>query len=175
MTQLNDILAFATAWSENQLALVLELLRGIHAWSFATASDLTALVGLELPDAAMPFLAYGSLAASLLAVLVIARHRWRRSRNPSLDRLASLTRSPKILGIAAAGAFAVVFAGWAVIAPLASAAIAPGVISPDGHRKTVQHLEGGLIRRIHVREGQSVAEGDPLITLDDTAARSLDA
>uniref|UniRef100_UPI003518D5E5 HlyD family type I secretion periplasmic adaptor subunit n=1 Tax=Limimaricola soesokkakensis TaxID=1343159 RepID=UPI003518D5E5 len=89
--------------------------------------------------------------------------------------LASLTRGPKKLGIAAVGAFGFVFAGWAVIAPLASAAIAPGVISPDGHRKTVQHLEGGIIRTIHVREGEPVAEGDPLITLDDTAARSLDA
>jgi HlyD family secretion protein/epimerase transport system membrane fusion protein len=61
---------------------------------------------------------------------------------------------------------------WAWLAPLASAAVAPGVVSPEGKRKTVQHLEGGIIRAIHVREGAVVRPGDPLLTLEDVRARA---
>ena len=45
----------------------------------------------------------------------------------------------------------VVFGGfgtWAVVAPLSSAAHAPGVISVESYRKTIQHLEGGIVRTI---------------------------
>ena len=56
--------------------------------------------------------------------------------------------------------------------PLASAAVAPGVVSPEGKRKTVQHLEGGIIAAIHVRDGDRVREGDPLVTLEDVRARA---
>ena len=55
--------------------------------------------------------------------------------------------------------------GWAAMAPLASAAIAPGVVSPDGSRRTVQHLEGGIIREILVEDGSLVEVGDPLLVL----------
>ena len=42
---------------------------------------------------------------------------------------------------------------WAASAPLAGAAIAPGVVSPEGSRRTVQHLEGGIVRDILVQDG----------------------
>jgi len=61
---------------------------------------------------------------------------------------------------------------WAATAPLAGAAIAPGVISPDGSRRTVQHLEGGIIRAILVDDGSVVRAGDPLIVLEDVQARA---
>jgi HlyD family secretion protein/epimerase transport system membrane fusion protein len=64
------------------------------------------------------------------------------------------------------------FGVWAVAAPLAGAAIAPGVVSPDGSRRTVQHLEGGIIRRILVEDGSIVQAGDPLIDLEDVQARA---
>jgi HlyD family type I secretion membrane fusion protein len=116
------------------------------------------------------------LGCTLLAGILMIAPRRRRAPpvSPNSD-LRLLTRGPKRLGLMAAGAFVVIFGGWSAYAPLASAALAPGVISPDGYRKTVQHLEGGIIRKIHVREGDEVAAGDPLITLDDTAARSLDS
>ncbi len=38
------------------------------------------------------------------------------------------------------------FGVWAAYAPLSSAAIAPGVVSPDSRRQTVQHLEGGIVQ-----------------------------
>ena len=70
---------------------------------------------------------------------------------------------------------AAVFGGlgtWAAVAPLDSAAIGRGVITVDNYRKTVQHLEGGIVRAIHVRDGDSVERGQVLVTLDDTQARA---
>ncbi|MGI9508658.1 MAG: HlyD family type I secretion periplasmic adaptor subunit [Geminicoccaceae bacterium] len=61
---------------------------------------------------------------------------------------------------------------WAGLAPLSSAAIAPGVVSVAGNRKTVQHLEGGIVKAIRVREGDAVTTSQVLIQLDDTQART---
>ena len=65
-----------------------------------------------------------------------------------------------------------VFGGWAALAPLDSAALAPGTIMVEGYRKTVQHLEGGIVKTIQVRDGDSVAKDQVLITLDDTQPRA---
>jgi epimerase transport system membrane fusion protein len=64
------------------------------------------------------------------------------------------------------------FGTWAALAPLDSAALAPGVITVENYRKTVQHLEGGIIRTIEVRDGESVAKDQVLVTLDDTQPRA---
>lgn len=61
---------------------------------------------------------------------------------------------------------------WAWHAELASAAVAPGQIAPDSSRKTVQHLEGGIVEAIHVAEGDSVEAGQLLLSLDKTATRA---
>jgi HlyD family type I secretion membrane fusion protein len=61
---------------------------------------------------------------------------------------------------------------WAAATPLNGAAVAPGVVSADTSNKTVQHLEGGIIREILVTEGSQVAGGQPLIRLDNTQARA---
>ena len=61
---------------------------------------------------------------------------------------------------------------WSALVPLASAAIGPGVVSPDGSRRTVQHLEGGIVERLLVRDGSRVAAGEPLVVLEDKAARA---
>ncbi|EKV29247.1 hypothetical protein C882_0554 [Caenispirillum salinarum AK4] len=84
--------------------------------------------------------------------------------------LSRLTRGSRRLGYGVAIVFFGGLGTWAAVAPLAGAAVAPGVVSPDGHRKTVQHLEGGILRAIHVREGQAVQAGEPLVTLEDTRA-----
>ncbi|MFZ4703284.1 MAG: biotin/lipoyl-binding protein, partial [Candidatus Methylumidiphilus sp.] len=65
-----------------------------------------------------------------------------------------------------------VFGGWAALAPLDSAALAPGTIMVEGYRKTVQHLEGGIIKTIQVRDGESVVKDQVLVTLDDTQPRA---
>jgi len=68
--------------------------------------------------------------------------------------------------------FTVGFLGWAAFAPLGSALIAQGVVVVESHRKTIQHLEGGIVRTIFVREGEVVKAGQPLIELDATEARA---
>jgi HlyD family secretion protein/S-layer protein transport system membrane fusion protein len=70
--------------------------------------------------------------------------------------------------------FAIVFVafgavgGWAATAPLASAVIGSGVIAAESNRKTVQHFEGGIIKKIYAREGARVNTGDVLFQLDPT-------
>ncbi len=66
-------------------------------------------------------------------------------------------------------AFGVV-GGWTAYAKLDSAIVAQGVVSVETNRKTVQHLEGGIISQILAREGQRVHEGDVLFVLDNTQA-----
>lgn len=61
---------------------------------------------------------------------------------------------------------------WGGFAPLDSAAIAPGFVALSGNHKTIQHLEGGVIDRILVKEGDLVKEGHPLIILNETAAKA---
>jgi HlyD family secretion protein len=61
---------------------------------------------------------------------------------------------------------------WSSFAPLESAAIAPGVVEPESSKKTIQHLEGGIVRSILVSDGDVVHSGQTLIALDDTRARA---
>lgn len=65
------------------------------------------------------------------------------------------------------------FVAWAALAPLSSAAVAPGIVVVDSNRKTLQHEQGGIIADLLVREGQQVAAGEVLMRLDDVEARSL--
>ena len=62
--------------------------------------------------------------------------------------------------------------GWAALAPLGSAADAPGTLTVENYRKTIQHLEGGIVRNILVKDGDWVEAGQILLTLDDTQFRS---
>ena len=55
---------------------------------------------------------------------------------------------------------------WSFFARLDEVAVASGEVVPQGKVKVIQHLEGGIIERIHVVEGALVAAGDPLVRLD---------
>jgi len=59
---------------------------------------------------------------------------------------------------------------WAATAPIAASALAPGKLSPEGSRRTVQHFEGGIVQEIHARNGDTVQAGDPLIVLEKDQA-----
>ena len=61
---------------------------------------------------------------------------------------------------------------WSTIAPLDGAAFAPGTVIVKSYNKVVQHLEGGIVADILVRDGDIVEAGQPLLTLDDTQARA---
>ena len=64
------------------------------------------------------------------------------------------------------------FGTWAISAPLNGAVVARAVIKVEGNRKSVQHLDGGIIKELRVKEGDEVKAGDVLILLDDTQARA---
>ncbi|GGG43541.1 HlyD family type I secretion periplasmic adaptor subunit [Chelatococcus composti] len=85
--------------------------------------------------------------------------------------------APTLRGPVTAGLIAIVlglggFVGWAFSAQLDSAAVASATVIVDSKRKTVSHLEGGILKQLLVHEGETVKAGQPLVLLDDTRARA---
>jgi len=64
------------------------------------------------------------------------------------------------------------FGGWAASADLAVSVVAPGAVSVESFKKTIQHLEGGIVDEINVDDGDHVEAGDTLLVIDNTQARS---
>jgi HlyD family secretion protein len=62
--------------------------------------------------------------------------------------------------------------GWGATVPLASAVVATGQITVDTNRKRVQHLEGGIVADLRVRDGDYVEPGEVVIRLDETRAKA---
>ena len=89
----------------------------------------------------------------------------------TVERAASF-RGPMLAAAAILLVFFGGFGTWAVMVPLSGAAIAPAVVAPEGFRKTVQHLEGGIVSEIRVQEGSQVEAGDVIVVLDATQARA---
>jgi HlyD family secretion protein len=56
---------------------------------------------------------------------------------------------------------------WICLAPLSMAVVAPAFVKVDLNRRPVQHLEGGIVRAVLVRDGQKVSAGDPVLVLGD--------
>lgn len=75
-------------------------------------------------------------------------------------------------GLAVAGFTLLFFVGWGGIAPLDSAAVAPGSVVVASNRKTIQHLEGGIITDILVKDGDKVEAGQELVRLNATSAKA---
>lgn len=61
---------------------------------------------------------------------------------------------------------------WAAWAPLDEGVVAPATVSVEARRKTIQHLQGGVIKSVEVKEGQDVKQGDTLVILDDSTVRA---
>lgn len=69
----------------------------------------------------------------------------------------------------------IIFGGlgsWAALAPLSSAALAPGQITVENYRKIIQHLEGGIVDEILVKDGDWVEKDQVLLKLSDTQYRA---
>lgn len=66
--------------------------------------------------------------------------------------------------------FFLIAVGWAFVGEIDIVATAQGKIIPSGRVKVIQPLEIGVIRRIHVREGDEVKEGELLVDLDPTTS-----
>lgn len=95
-----------------------------------------------------------------------------------MAEIAIQNRAPKSahyfrrLGFGVIGA---IFGGlflWSIFAPIEGAVVAGGQVVVESNRKMVQHLEGGVVKEILVREGQKVDEGEVLLRLEDTSPRA---
>jgi epimerase transport system membrane fusion protein len=65
-----------------------------------------------------------------------------------------------------------IFGTWAALAPLGNAVYGTGLVTVQTYRKTVQHLEGGIVKELLARDGDTVRKGDPLIVLDESQLSS---
>lgn len=75
-------------------------------------------------------------------------------------------RGSIIAGLVVLALFFVGLGGWAGTAPLNGAVVAPAVIKVEGNRKSIQHLDGGIVGQILVKEGSQVAVGQTLMVLE---------
>jgi hemolysin D len=100
-----------------------------------------------------------------------------RPRGPELEFLPELLEiqqaPPSPVGRAIAWTVMAVFLGaivWAGVGTVEVVAVARGKVIPSGHSKVVQPSESGIIRAIHVRDGQAVRKGQVLLELDPTTS-----
>lgn len=76
------------------------------------------------------------------------------------------------LGLFLSGLLLFLVGGWAAFSSISGAVISQGTIVVEGGTQAVQHLEGGIVTQIAVREGQFVKRGDVIVKLDSTKAQS---
>lgn len=83
-------------------------------------------------------------------------------------------RTPRILShtLYTISAFILAIVLWAALSDVREVTFAPGQIIPSGQVQIVNHLEGGIVAELFVREGDRVVEGQPLIRLEPVAAKS---
>lgn len=89
-----------------------------------------------------------------------------------LTRSLHSTRKPLILGLVAVALLVVGIGGWAAATQISGAVIAPGKLVVDSNVKKVQHPTGGVVGELLVKEGDRVQQGDVVVRLDGTQARS---
>jgi HlyD family secretion protein/epimerase transport system membrane fusion protein len=104
-------------------------------------------------------------ASAWLTVLSVA---------PSVMPVASrpAVHAPARWGVALVVFYVLAFGSWGCLVPLDGGAVAPGIVNPDSGKKTIQHLEGGIIAELPVREGERVKAGQPIVVLESTQARA---
>lgn len=89
-------------------------------------------------------------------------------QNTTAANVETGMESPKRVGLLIFFLVFGVFGVWAAVAPIDGAAPAPGTVIVRSNRQVVQHLEGGIVQEILVRNGDAVAAGEPLLVLDNT-------
>lgn len=91
--------------------------------------------------------------------------------DPDIARHAD-TRGPIRLGFWVLVVGFGLFLVWAALAPLDEGVSAPAAVSIETKRKTIQHMQGGVIKELRVKEGQFVKAGEVLMVLDDGTTRA---
>lgn len=102
--------------------------------------------------------------------LPVTKHRLPAQRSPAPRAIH--WRRHALAGYALIAATFGVGGLWAALARLDRAVIGPGIVVVEGHRKVVQHLEGGIVQEVLVRDGQSVRTGDVLLRVDPLQSRA---
>lgn len=91
-----------------------------------------------------------------------------RASATSEFKCRKIAREGKLLFILAALGSVIGFGAWAANTKLTSVTRASGTVIPPSRNQIVQHLEGGIVSKIMVREGDRVELGDPLLRLEDS-------
>lgn len=94
------------------------------------------------------------------------------SNSKTDNEVLNAARAPLVFGIWVMIVLVGFFSLWACFAQLDSAAIAHGTVVVETSRKTIQHLEGGIIKELLVKDGDKVTPGQALLRLDDTNAKA---
>lgn len=100
-----------------------------------------------------------------------------RALVPAIPADEPQERTPSLRNLVLAGVSAIAigfggFGAWAVTARLDNAAVANGTVIVDSKRKTVSHLEGGILKMLLKTEGDRVGKDEPLLRLEDARARA---
>ena len=88
------------------------------------------------------------------------------------SHLFKLTRRPLLIGIIVIITFFGIFGLWAAFAQIEGSVVANGQVTSLSNRKIIQHLEGGVIEKISVREGDEIKKGSVLINLRNISSKS---
>src|SRR3977135_2200817 len=80
-------------------------------------------------------------------------------------------RGAIIAGLVVLAVFFIGLGGWAAMAPLNSAVVAPAVVKVEGNRKTIQHLDGGIVKELQVKEGDRIETGQAVIIIAERQAK----
>jgi DNA replication protein DnaC len=83
----------------------------------------------------------------------------------------SVTR-PVIAGFAMLAVLVLGLGGWAAFSSIAGAVVASGRVEVQNQRQILQHLDGGMVEKLFVKEGDVVAAGQPILQIDGTALLS---
>jgi HlyD family type I secretion membrane fusion protein len=84
----------------------------------------------------------------------------------------STRRTPILIGLTAIFVALGGIAVWSAAVPIASAVVASGRVAVASKRKEIQHLDGGIVKEIRVRDGDVVQAGEILFVLDHTKAKA---
>ena len=90
----------------------------------------------------------------------------------TVDELIARNNKLATYSLIVLAVFITLLVTWSVSAKLSSAAIAPGMIVVENKRKSIQHLNGGVVYSVFVSEGDEVVEGQPLIKIADLDTHS---
>jgi epimerase transport system membrane fusion protein len=92
--------------------------------------------------------------------------------NEKVSMPSSDTKGVITFGLSVVFVVFVIIGGWMAFAPLAASSVAVGKVSADLNKKTIQHLEGGIIESIYVKDGDKVKKDQPLLKLVDVQIKA---